>query len=374
MPFQSGSILSVRNKAMQKVKVNLADRSYTVYIGSGMLGTAHPAFDVANGSTALVVSNETVAPLYLESLAGSLANAEVHSLVLPDGENYKTSEYWSRIIDKLVEIRATRDTTLFTLGGGVVGDMGGFAAASYMRGIKFVQVPTTLLAQVDASVGGKTGFNHPKGKNLVGAFHQPEAVLVDIETLETLPAREFSAGLAEVIKIAVIRDEALLSWLENNKAAIMAREPEALTSMITRSISNKAEVVAEDEREAGVRALLNFGHSFAHAIETLTHYQQYLHGEAVAIGMMVAGRLSELRGLCKPGFSERLGMLLRAFDLPLNVPETLEIDDIIETMKLDKKVIAGSTRLILIKSAGEGIIDSNSDKLQIAAALKASQS
>ena len=358
---------------MQKVKVDLADRSYTVYIGSGMLGTAHPAIDIDDGSTSLIVSNETVAPLYLETLASSLANAEVHSLILPDGENYKTSEYWSKIIDKLVEIRATRDTTLFTLGGGVIGDMGGFAAASYMRGIDFVQVPTTLLSQVDASVGGKTGFNHPRGKNLVGAFHQPEAVLVDIETLNTLPAREFSAGLAEVVKIAAVRDEELLSWLENNKAAIMAREPEVLTGMIRRSITNKAEVVAEDEREAGVRALLNFGHSFAHAIETLTNYQQYLHGEAVAIGMMVASRLSEIRGLCKNGLGERLGTLLVAFELPLSIPENLQIDDIIETMKLDKKVIAGSTRLILVKSAGEGIIDSSSDKLQIAAALKACQ-
>lgn len=358
---------------MQKVKVDLADRSYTVYIGSGMLGTAHPAFDIADGSTALIVSNETVAPLYLETLASSLANAEVHSLILPDGENYKTFEYWSKIIDKLVEIRATRDTTLFTLGGGVIGDMGGFAAASYMRGIDFVQVPTTLLSQVDASVGGKTGFNHPRGKNLVGAFHQPEAVLVDIETLNTLPAREFSAGLAEVVKIAAVRDEELLSWLESNKAAIMAREPEVLTGMIRRSITNKAEVVAEDEREAGVRALLNFGHSFAHAIETLTNYQQYLHGEAVAIGMMVASRLSEIRGLCENGLGERLGTLLADFELPLSIPENLQIDDIIETMKLDKKVIAGSTRLILVKSAGEGIIDSSSDKLQIAAALKACQ-
>lgn len=358
---------------MQKVKVDLADRSYTVYIGSAMLGAAHPAFDIADGSTALIVSNETVAPLYLESLVDSLANADVHSLVLPDGESYKTSEYWSKIIDKLIEIRATRDTTLFTLGGGVVGDMGGFAAASYMRGINFVQVPTSLLAQVDASVGGKTGFNHPQGKNLIGAFHQPEAVLVDINTLKTLPAREFSAGLAEVIKIAAVRDEELLGWLESNHAAIMAREPDVLTGMIKRSIANKAEVVAEDEREAGVRALLNFGHSFAHAIETLTNYQQFLHGEAVAIGMMVASRLSELRGLCETGFSERIGALLRSFDLPLNIPQSLEIDDIIETMKLDKKVIAGSTRLILVKSAGQGIIDSRSDRLQIAAALKASQ-
>ena len=358
---------------MQTVKVDLADRSYTVYIGSGMLGTAHPVFDICNGSTALIVSNEKVAPLYLDRLAGSLAGASVHSLILPDGETYKTAESWSRIIDKLVEIRATRDTTLFTLGGGVIGDIGGFAAASYMRGINFIQIPTSLLAQVDASVGGKTGFNHPKGKNLVGAFHQPRAVLVDIETLKTLPAREFSAGLAEVVKIAAVRDEEFLGWLEINNAAIMSREPEALTRMIRRSITNKADVVTEDEREAGIRALLNFGHSFAHAIETLTGYRLYLHGEAVAIGMMVASRLSEHRGMCEAGFSNRLGNLLQSFDLPLNIPGNLETEDILDTMKLDKKVIAGSTRLILVKSAGQGVIDSSSAKLQIAAAIKASQ-
>jgi 3-dehydroquinate synthase len=358
---------------MQTVKVDLADRSYTVYIGSGILGKEHPAFDIAPGSTALIVSNETVAPLYLDRLVVSLAGADVHSLILPDGEAYKTIDCWSQIIDKLVEIRATRDATVITLGGGVIGDMGGFAAASYMRGINFIQIPTSLLAQVDASVGGKTGFNHPLGKNLVGAFHQPVAVLVDIETLKTLPAREFSAGLAEVVKIAAIRDAEFLTWLENHAAAIMAREPEAITSMIKRSIVNKADVVAEDEREAGVRALLNFGHSFAHALETLTDYRQYLHGEAVAIGMMVAGRLSELRGFCKAGFSDRLGSLLQAFDLPLDLPTKLDPADILETMKLDKKVIAGSARLILVKSAGQGFIDSSSEKQQITAAINASQ-
>ena len=296
---------------MQTVKVDLADRSYTVYIGSGILGKEHPAFNITAGSTVLLVSNETVAPLYLETLKKSLAGADVHGLILPDGEAYKTMEHWSQIIDKLIEIRATRDATIITLGGGVIGDMGGFAAASYMRGINFIQIPTTLLSQVDASVGGKTGFNHPMGKNLIGAFHQPSAVLVDIETLKTLPPREFSAGLAEVVKIAAIRDAEFLDWLEDNNAAIMARESGAITSMIKRSIANKADVVAEDERESGVRALLNFGHSFAHALETLTGYTLYLHGEAVAIGMMVACRLSEIRGLCTTGFTDRLGMLLQ---------------------------------------------------------------
>jgi len=358
---------------MQTVRVDLAERSYTVYIGSDILGNQHPSLDISSDSAALIVSNETVAPIYLDALTKSLAGADIHSLVLPDGESFKTEETWSKIIDKLVGIRATRDATIITLGGGVIGDMGGYAAASYMRGISFIQVPTTLLSQVDASVGGKTGFNHPQGKNLIGAFHQPNAVLVDIETLKTLPEREFSAGLAEVVKIAAIRDAKFLDWLESHAAAIMARDPEALTSMIKRSIANKADVVAEDERESGVRALLNFGHSFAHALETLTGYKQYLHGEAVATGMMVASRLSELRGFCEPGFSDRLGKLLHLFDLPLDVPGSLQIDDILETMKLDKKVIAGSARLILIKSAGHGFIDSSSDKQQIAAAITASQ-
>jgi len=358
---------------MQTVKVDLSERSYTVFIGSGILGSNHPAFNITPGSTALVVSNEKVAPLYLESLRASLTGADIRHLILPDGESFKTVENWSKIIDKLIEIRATRDATVFTLGGGVIGDMGGFAAASYMRGIDFVQIPTTLLAQVDASVGGKTGVNHSMGKNLVGAFHQPRSVLIDIDTLETLPTREFSAGLAEVVKIAAIRDAEFLGWLESNTKAIMAREPEVLTSMIRRSVTNKADVVAEDEREAGVRALLNFGHSFAHALETLTDYKQYLHGEAVAIGMMVACRLSEFRGLCKTGFSDRLGDLLQSFSLPLDLPANLDTADIIETMKLDKKVMAGSVRLILVNSAGHGFIDNTSDKLQISAAINASR-
>lgn len=358
---------------MQSVNINLAERSYTVYIGSGLLGKAHAAFTLPENSSALVVSNETVAPLYLDALISSLANANIHSLVLPDGESFKTMVSWSKIIDKLVAMRATRDTTLFTLGGGVIGDMGGFAAASYMRGIKFVQIPTSLLSQVDASVGGKTGFNHPSGKNLVGAFHQPGAVLIDIDTLKTLPEREFSAGLSEVAKIAAVRDEDFLCWLEENNQAIMSRDPDVLTAMIKRSVENKASVVAEDEREAGVRALLNFGHSFAHAIETLTDYRLYLHGEAVAIGMMIATRLSEIRGLSKPGLSNRLGRLLSSFNLPLGLPDSVDTDAILESLKLDKKVIAGSIRLILLKSSGHGFVDSDSDKLQITAAINASR-
>jgi 3-dehydroquinate synthase len=358
---------------MQTVEVKLAERSYMVHVGAGALGSNHPAIHVPKGGTVLIVSNETVAPLYLESLKKSLHGATIHSLILPDGEQFKTSGHWTQIIDKLVDIRATRDATIITLGGGVIGDMAGFAAASYMRGIRFIQVPTTLLAQVDSSVGGKTGFNHPHGKNLIGAFHQPASVLIDINTLDTLPDREFSAGMAEVIKIAAIRDAGFLNWLETHSHEINAREPEALISMIQRSVQLKARVVAEDEREAGVRALLNFGHTFAHALETLTDYTVYLHGEAVAIGMMVATGLSEQRGLCEPGLSERLGSLMQTFGLPLNIPENIQPDRILELMKLDKKVIAGSHRLILIADAGQGFVDSGSSNEQITAAIVANK-
>ncbi len=358
---------------MQTVKVDLAERSYTVYIGAGLLAQKHPVFDTTQGSTTLLVSNETVAPLYLEQLSASLQGAHIQTLVLPDGESYKTLQTWSRVLDYLVEIKATRDTTIITLGGGVIGDIGGFAAASYMRGINFIQVPTSLLAQVDASVGGKTGVNHPRGKNLVGAFHQPVAVLIDINTLDTLPEREFSAGLAEVVKIAAIRDAEFLGWLEDSRAAILARNPGTIMRMIERSIVNKAAIVSEDEREAGVRALLNFGHSFAHAFETLTGYEQYLHGEAVAIGMMVAARLSEIRGLCGSGFSDRLGDLLEAFSLPLGVPAKLDAEQILEAMKLDKKVVAGTARLVLVESAGHGLIDTGSEPRQIISAIEASR-
>ncbi len=358
---------------MQTVRVELAERSYTVTIGSGLLGTNNAAIDIPAGSAALIVSNETVAPLYLQSLSESLGDAEVRTVILPDGEQFKTNKYWSRIIDKLVDIRASRDITLVTLGGGVIGDMGGFAAASYMRGVRFIQVPTSLLAQVDASVGGKTGYNHAQGKNLIGAFYQPASVLIDIETLKTLPEREFSAGMAEVIKIAAVRDADFLNWLEHNIRNIHNRDPEILINMIKRSIINKAEVVAEDEREAGIRALLNFGHSFAHALETLTDYRNYLHGEAVAIGMMVAARLSEQRNLCTPGLSDRLARLLQSFGLPIDMPDNSQPGDILELMKLDKKVIAGSYRLILLKAAGQGFIDSNSSNEQIVAAMVAGQ-
>ncbi|MGD9020567.1 MAG: 3-dehydroquinate synthase [Lysobacterales bacterium] len=356
---------------MRTVDISLKERSYAVYIGGGLLAPSQPAFADPAGGKVLVLSNETVAPLYMDRLCRALDTEDVHTLVLADGESHKTLDNWSRVLDKLVQIRATRDATLVTLGGGVIGDIGGFAAASYMRGIRFIQVPTSLLAQVDASVGGKTGVNHPLGKNLVGAFHQPSAVVIDTDTLDTLPAREFAAGLAEVVKIAAVRDADFLDWLEKSHAAITARNPSTITRMIERSVINKAQVVAEDEREAGIRALLNFGHTFAHALETLTNYERYLHGEAVAIGMVAATRLSESRGLCERGFSARLGELLQRYGLPREIPASLDSGRILEAMKLDKKVLAGSIRLILVKSAGHGIIDDKSDARQILDAIEA---
>lgn len=357
---------------MHTIQINLAERSYPVFIGSGILGQPHASLTISPGAMALVISNETVAPLYLDALKLSMQGVNIHSLILPDGEQFKTQHSWSLIIDKLIDIGATRDATVITLGGGVIGDMGGFAAASYMRGINFIQIPTSLLSQVDASVGGKTGFNHPNGKNLIGAFHQPVAVVIDIDTLATLPNREFSAGLAEVVKIAAVRDGEFLQWLETNQASIMNREPDVLSVMIKTSVANKALVVTEDEREAGARALLNFGHSFAHALETLTQYQRYLHGEAVAIGMLVASRLSEQRNLCESGITARLGALLKAFELPLELPDNVSSDEMLALMKLDKKVIAGRYRLILLQAAGLGIIDSDSSNEEIAGAINSS--
>lgn len=358
---------------MHTVEINLGERSYPVFIGTGILGKPHACLAVNPGTVVLVISNATVAPLYLSALQRSLEEVNIHSLVLPDGEQFKTQHSWSLIIDKLIGIGATRDATVITLGGGVIGDLGGFAAASYMRGINFIQIPTSLLAQVDASVGGKTGFNHPSGKNLIGAFHQPGAVVIDIDTLTTLPEREFSAGLAEVVKIAAVRDAGFLQWLESNQAAIMQRDPDAVSTMIKSSVTNKALVVAADEREAGVRALLNFGHSFAHALETITGYQRYLHGEAVAIGMLVAARLSEQRGLCEPGISTRLAALLSAFGLPLVLPDNVNSEEMLSMMKLDKKVVAGHYRLILLKAAGTGIIDSKSSNDEITRAINSSR-
>lgn len=340
----------------QKLTVDLGARSYPIVIGSGALA----GFDLAahlRGPDCLVVTNETVGPLYLERLLENFTGNR-HIISLPDGEKYKTINAAESVIDKLVGCSANRDTTVVALGGGVVGDIAGFAAACYMRGVAFIQVPTTLLAQVDSSVGGKTGVNHPGGKNLVGAFHQPQIVLIDTDTLDTLPERELRAGLAEVIKYGAIADEAFLGWLEQNMPALLQKEASALAYAISRSCELKAQVVAEDEREAGRRALLNFGHTFAHAIENSLGYGEWLHGEAVAAGMIMAAAMSDI----DVAQQERLRSLLQAAGLP-TAPPAISSAQLREAMQLDKKVQAKKIRLVLLHKLGDAYLTSDySDK------------
>jgi 3-dehydroquinate synthase len=355
---------------MKTIRIDLPSRNYPVYLGRGLLPRSELWKKHLGDGKILIVSNETVAPLYLDTLMEALAgkNADVH--VIPDGERFKTFETWRGILDRLVAIEARRDATLIALGGGVVGDVTGFAAASYMRGIRFLQSPTTLLAQVDASVGGKTGINHERGKNLVGAFHQPAAVIIDSATLDTLEKREFNAGLAEVVKYGAIFDAPFFGWLEENAAAVIARDPTAIDFLIERSVETKADIVREDEKEAGIRALLNFGHSFGHALESETAYSKYLHGEAVAIGMVTAARLSENRGLCPAGTEERLSSLLRQFDLPVNIPADVSPGRLQSALSLDKKAVAGGLRLVLLEETGRAIVDRTSSPAEIAAAIE----
>jgi 3-dehydroquinate synthase len=303
------------------------------------------------------VSNVTVAPLYLERLKLSIegAGVAVVEILLRDGEVYKTWESLNTIYDALIHHRCERKTTVLALGGGVVGDMAGFAAATYMRGVPYIQIPTTLLAQVDSSVGGKTGINHPLGKNMIGAFHQPQAVIIDTDVLQTLPERELSAGLAEVIKYGLIRDLPFFEWLETSMELLRARDPEALTHAIHESCRNKAEVVAQDERETGVRALLNLGHTFGHAIETGVGYGKWLHGEAVAAGTMLAADLSRRMGWLDAATVERIANLYRRAGLPVEAPD-LGAQRYIELMGADKKVEAGKLRFVLLEKIGQAVL------------------
>jgi len=351
------------------VLIELGDRSYPVHIGEGLLDQAEPWQALSAGKT-LIVSNEVVAPLYMDRLVAALGEREIATHIITDGEQQKTVATWSGILDSLVHMQARRDCNLIALGGGVVGDICGFAAAAYMRGVQFFQVPTTLLAQVDSSVGGKTGVNHSKGKNLLGAFHQPGMVLIDTQTLSTLPDREFRAGMAEVVKYGAIMDSEFLAWLEDSVDAINSRQAPALAWLIRRSVESKARVVAADETETGIRAILNFGHSFGHALEAITHYSEYLHGEAVAIGMVIAATLSEQRGLCRAGTTARLSVLLQALGLPVELPEQVSNTAIMDALQLDKKAVAGGLRLILLEDNGRAIIDGDSSSQQIEAALQ----
>lgn len=346
---------------MRKVTVELGERSYPILIGSGLLSSGEVLPDLLREARVLVVSNSTVAPLYLARVLDTLRGREAHSLILPDGEVYKTLDTMEDIVSELLRHRLGRDACLIALGGGVIGDITGFAAACYQRGIRYLQVPTTLLAQVDSSVGGKTAVNHELGKNMIGAFHQPSGVVADTATLKTLPSRELRAGLAEIIKYGLIRDEEFFCWMEGRLEALVALEPDALEYAIERSCRSKAEMVAVDEHEHGVRALLNFGHTFAHAIETGLGYRDWLHGEAVAAGMLMAADLSFRHGWIEPAVPQRLRELLLRAGLPVRAPAGLTAARLLDLMGVDKKSRSGRLRLVLLKGIGRAVLSDDFD-------------
>jgi 3-dehydroquinate synthase len=350
--------------------VTLGERSYPVWIGRGLLGDATRWRERLRGRHVLVISNTTVAPLYLERVAQGLDGLKWASFLIEDGEAHKSFANVERALAALAEIGATRDACVIALGGGVVGDLAGFSAACWMRGIDFIQMPTTLLSMVDSSVGGKTGVNLPAGKNLVGAFHQPRAVVADIDTLATLPDREYRAGLAEVIKGAAIGDEPFFAWLEAHADALAARDDEAVIEAIARKLRYKAGVVARDETEQGERALLNLGHTFGHALETAGHYTTLLHGEGVAIGMLLAARLSERLGMSNAGDTARLQRLLETVGLPVAIPPGMDAQQLLALMRLDKKNTAGTLRLILWRGIGKAEIVVGVDENDVLAVLR----
>lgn len=342
---------------MKTLNVALGERSYPIYIGANLLDGAQDILTRhIRSKQVLIVSNETIAPLYLEKVENALDGLQVETVILPDGEQYKTLETTGKIFDVLLQHRFSRNATLIALGGGVIGDMGGFAAACYQRGIAFIQIPTTLLAQVDSSVGGKTGVNHPLGKNMIGAFYQPLCVLADTSVLNTLDDQQLSAGLAEVIKYGLIRDIEFFVWIEKNIDALLRRDPEALAFAIERSCINKAEVVAADEKESDVRATLNLGHTFGHAIETGSGYGEILHGEAVAIGTCQAADLSRRLGWLDDADVARIIALYRKGRLPIKPPQELDSKRFLELMAVDKKNVDGKLRLILLQKIGKATL------------------
>ncbi len=342
---------------MQTLTVGLGERSYPIYIGGGLLGQTELLRDYLPRKRVAIVTNTTVAPLYLEKLRQNLQSIDVSSMpiILPDGEEYKNSATLNLIYDALLTNRCERTTPLIALGGGVIGDMTGYAAATYLRGVPFIQIPTTLLAQVDSSVGGKTGINHPLGKNMIGAFYQPRLVLADTDTLNTLPDNELAAGIAEVIKYGLIRDLPFFGWLEQNMSKLLARDTEALQYAIARSCRNKAEVVAADEREGGARALLNLGHTFGHAIESGMGYGNWLHGEGVAAGTIMAADLSQRLGWIGAQDVARIRSLFEHAKLPTVAPD-LGAEKYLELMGLDKKVEGGKMRFVLLKAIGQAVV------------------
>ena len=341
---------------MLELKVDLGDRSYPIFIGSDLFSNPDYFQPYIKGRNVAIVTNETIAPFYLDLIKQTLANYDLTVITLPDGEKYKNLETLNLIFDRLLQERHTRKTTLVALGGGVIGDMTGFAAACYQRGVDFIQVPTTLLSQVDSSVGGKTGVNHALGKNMIGAFYQPNAVIIDTATLNTLPDRELSAGLAEVIKYGLICDKPFYQWLQDNIGRLMDRDPEALSYAIHQSCQDKARVVEADETESGIRAILNLGHTFGHAIETHTGYGSWLHGEAVAAGMVMAADLSCREGNVSREDVNRLVALLERVSLPIRPPSGMTPDRFLELMAVDKKVLDGQLRLVLLDAIGDAVV------------------
>jgi 3-dehydroquinate synthase len=357
---------------IQTLQVALENRAYPIHIGSGLLHNIDLILPHLKRKQVAIVTNTTVGPLYLKKLSKSLieAGVSVIEIILPDGEAYKNSEILNQIYDALLQNRCERSTTLIALGGGVIGDLTGYAAATFLRGVPFIQIPTTLLSQVDSSVGGKTGINHPLGKNMIGAFYQPKVVLADIDTLQTLPKRELSAGVAEVVKYGLIRDADFFDWLEINVDKLMALDEAVISYAIYRSCQNKAEVVAADEHEAGERALLNLGHTFGHAIENAMGYGVWLHGEAVAAGTMLAADLSKRMGWLNDLEYHRMHALLSASSLPLRAPN-LGVEKYLSLMQSDKKVENGKIRLVLQQGIGKAVITSDYDADKLKQTLEA---
>jgi len=359
----SPKLLPMNAPNFQTVSIDLEGRNYQIAIGSALFDNPLTYAGLSGSNSALIVSNTTVAPLYAQRLQAALHEKfqNILLVILPDGEEHKTWQTLNLIFDALLENGCDRKTVLFALGGGVVGDMTGFAAASYMRGVPFVQIPTTLLAQVDSSVGGKTGINHPLGKNMIGAFYQPQLVVCDLDVLKTLPPRELSAGLAEIIKYGPIADMAFLDWIEGNLDAMLDKQPAALAYAIQRSCEIKAHVVGQDEREAGLRAILNFGHTFGHAIESGLGYGEWLHGEGVGCGMVMAAQLSQRLGLIDQAFVERLKRLVIRAGLPVQGPMLCATDNAgryLDLMRIDKKSEAGEIRFVLIDGPGQAVVRS----------------
>ena len=346
---------------MKELVVDLGDRSYPIHIGQNLFTNPALLRPHILAKQVLIVTNDTVAPIYLDALLATLEDYDCHRVILKDGEQYKTLEILNEIFSAALENKLNRQLTIIALGGGVIGDMAGFAAACYQRGVRFIQIPTTLLSQVDSSVGGKTAVNHKLGKNMIGAFYQPKCVIADTDTLDTLPDRELSAGIAEVIKYGVIRDQEFFNWLEKNMELLLGRDKNTLAYAIERSCLNKAEIVEADEHEKGVRALLNLGHTFGHAIETVSGYGVWLHGEAVAAGMSMAAHFSQKLGWLEVDDCERIVGLIAKAKLPVSPPEIMTVAKFKELMAVDKKVEDGKIRLVLLKQLGDAVTTSEFD-------------